>query len=62
MVGQILRYINWIKKNLAKDKEVKGSIVVGGSDNKLKYSLYDQKNIKLYIYKVDFKLKEDILG
>ena len=61
VVGQILRYMSWIKKNLAQEKGVKGSIIVLETDNKLKYSLMNQQNIDLYTYKVDFHLsKEEI--
>lgn len=59
VVGQILRYISWVKENLAKDKRVKGTIVVLGVDDKLKYSLMSLQNISLYTYQVDFKLQKE---
>lgn len=61
--GQIKRYINWVKKHLAKNNQkVKGAIVVLETDENLKYSLMGEKDINLYTYKVDFKLnKENII-
>jgi len=56
IVGQLLRYMAWVKENLAKDKKVSGVIVVLDFDEKLKYSLKELNNIKVYTYKVDFKL------
>jgi len=56
IVGQMLRYMAWVRENLAKGKKVSGVIVVLDFDKKLKYSLKELKNIKVYTYKVDFKL------
>ncbi len=58
VVGQLLRYKSWVKENLAKDKKVRGVVVVLDSDDKLKYSLRDLKDVSLYIYQVNFKLIE----
>lgn len=56
VVGQILRYIAWIRKKLANGKEMKGLVIVPEVDKKLELSLSDQKNIGLMFYKIDFKL------
>ena len=37
VAGQILRYMNWTKKNIADGKEVKGIIIEGDIDDKLKW-------------------------
>lgn len=59
VVGQILRYITYTKKHLAKDDEtVKGLIIVGEKDDKLIYSVEATNDIKLMTYKVSFKLEE----
>jgi len=58
VVGQILRYIAWVRKELASGKELKGLVIVPEVDKKLELSLSDQKNIGLKIYKIDFKLME----
>lgn len=56
VVGQILRYIAWVRNNLAKDKTIKGVVIIFEAEDKLKYSLSELKNITLYTYKVDFTL------
>ncbi|MHA1265556.1 MAG: endonuclease NucS domain-containing protein [Candidatus Helarchaeota archaeon] len=57
-LGQILRYIGWVKKNIAKDKEVKGVIVAKNVDKKLKLAASVTPNITLIEYGLDFKIKE----
>lgn len=59
VVGQALRYITWVKKNLAKPHEtVKGLIILGEIDNKLSYSVEaTDKKIDLMTYSVNFALK-----
>ena len=59
VVGQTLRYISWVKRNLAEERKVKGTVVVLDAEEKLKYSLYDQKDISLFTYKVSFDLKKE---
>jgi len=56
VTGQILRYINWVKENVAKGKVVKGIVIVLDLDENLKYALKGQRDITLYTYRVDFKL------
>ncbi|MHB8362872.1 MAG: endonuclease NucS domain-containing protein [Patescibacteria group bacterium] len=58
VVGQILRYMSWVKENLAKGKTVEGVIVVFDTDENLKYSLKTLEDISLYTYQVDFKLNK----
>ena len=56
VAGQILRYMNWVKDNLAEGKEVKGIIIAGDIDDNLRLSLADRTDIELMCYKIDFKL------
>jgi hypothetical protein len=54
-VGQLLRYMGWVKRNLAKDgQSVQGLIITGplpSSDlQRLTYALSYSRNIKLQIY------------
>jgi len=59
VVGQTLRYIGWLKENMTKDGEtVKGLIVTGEDDDKLKYSLRTVDNVKHMTYQVNFTLKD----
>jgi len=59
VVGQTLRYIGWVREHLAQSNEtVKGLIILGEDNDKLKYSIKTVPDIKLMIYEVNFKLKE----
>jgi hypothetical protein len=60
-LGQILRYMGWVKKNIAKDKKVKGVIVAKNVDEKLKYAASMVPDVNLFEYKLDFKIKEVLL-
>jgi len=56
-VGQILRYIGWVAKNLAKpDQQVRGIIISQEVDDALKYAVQGLNNVSVLTYKVDFKL------
>lgn len=56
-VGQLARYMGWVKKNL-KDKEVRGVIIAGQYDKKLDFAREMIPNVEVFIYQVDFNLKE----
>ena len=56
-VGQVTRYMGWIQDKLG-DDNVKGIIVAGKYDKKLYYAQKMLKNIEVFLYEVDFKLKE----
>ena len=62
VVGQILRYIGWVEKKLAKKNEgVKGIIIVKETDKKLEYALSALGNkgkISCFVYNVQFSLAE----
>lgn len=57
VMGQILRYMGWIKEK-NESKKVKGVIVAGHFDERLYYAQLTQNNIDVYLYELDFKLKE----
>jgi hypothetical protein len=60
VVGQILRYMGWVKKNLAKNNySVKGIIIVREMDDKLEYALSQISNIELYLYNISFDLRKN---
>jgi len=64
-IGQLLRYIGWVKQHLAEDgDEVHGLIICRKADNALHYALSTVQNIELRLYEVEFHLKtpEVILG
>ena len=56
-VGQLARYMGWIKKN-KNDNNVKGVIVAGKYDNKLDHARIMFPNTEVFLYEVNFKLKE----
>ena len=59
VVGQILRYMGWVKSNLCKDGQaVKGLVICREPDPKLTYALDMTSNIDLRYYSVSFKLEE----
>jgi len=56
-VGQIARYMGWIKEH-KNDDNVEGIIIAGAFDEKLKYAMSLIQNVEVFIYKVDFRLEE----
>ena len=56
-VGQLLRYMSWIKEK-KEDSKVVGIIVAGSFDEKLNYAIKMIPNCEVFLYQVDFKLKE----
>jgi restriction system protein len=59
VVGQILRYMGWVKKNLcATEQAVKGLIICRDPDPKLSYALEMTNNIDVLYYSVSFRLSE----
>ncbi len=57
-VGQVLRYMGWVKKHLAGSKSVLGVIVAREIGEKLKYAVSLVPNISLLEYKLRFDLRE----
>ena len=59
VVGQISRYIGFIKQELAESKQdVKGLIIALEDDQNLKDALFGVQNIAFMKYKVNFELEE----
>ena len=60
VIGQVLRYMGWVKRNLCKDGRggVKGLVICRDPDPKLSYALEMTKNIDVRYYSVSFKLRE----
>lgn len=60
VVGQMLRYIGWVKENMCEENQsVKGIIICNSMDEKLLYAVEPLKElIKVKMYKVDFKLND----
>jgi hypothetical protein len=56
-VGQLARYMGWVKEHM-KDENVKGVIIAGEYDKKLDYARKMVSNTDVFLYQVDFKLRE----
>jgi len=57
-VGQVLRYIGWVKQNLARNgQKVRGIIICKEVDDALRYAVSPIENVSIMTYEVDFKLK-----
>ena len=59
VMGQVLRYMGWVKKNLCTNGQaVRGLVICRDSDPKLSYALEVTNNIEVRYYSVSFKLRE----
>lgn len=59
-LGQLLRYMGWVKRKLAKDKNVYGIIVANKMDEKIRYAVEVTPNVSLCEY--DMKFEINFLG
>ncbi|HAL61556.1 MAG TPA: hypothetical protein DCP08_04005 [Chloroflexi bacterium] len=60
VVGQLATYMAWVKHNLARGKEeVKGVIIAGEADEKLKYAVEMIPNVEFFTYSVKFDLQQE---
>lgn len=57
-VGQVLRYIGWVKKHLAAAEEEVSGLVIARSveDDSIRYALSTLPNVDLQLYEVEFRL------
>ncbi|MGB3949170.1 MAG: endonuclease NucS domain-containing protein [Bacteroidia bacterium] len=55
-LGQLLRYMGWVKINLAKNKNVYGIIVANKMDEKIKYAVEVTPNVSLCEYEMKFDI------
>jgi endonuclease len=56
-MGQLLRYMGWVKKILAGQHEVYGIIVARDMDEKLQFAALPVPNVSLLEYEIDFRLR-----
>jgi RecB family endonuclease NucS len=62
-VGQVLRYIGWVKKHLAKDgQNVRGIIIAASVDDSLRYAASNLSNVSVKTYSVTFSLQPEELS
>jgi hypothetical protein len=60
VVGQLLRYMGWVKKHKATGNEnVRGIIITSAPDDRIKYAMLVSNRISFYTYRVSFDLVEE---
>lgn len=58
VIGQTLRYMGWVKKNLCgSDQGVRGIIITKDTDDRLEYAIQMVQNIEVRKYSITFELK-----
>ena len=57
-LGQLARYMGWVKVHLASDKAVSGVIVARAIDQRLRYAVNVFPNVTLLEYEVSFRLNQ----
>ena len=56
-VGQLLRYMGWVKKKLAKQETVRGIIIAKKASDELKYAVSNLENVAIKEYEVQFNFR-----
>lgn len=56
-IGQLARYMGWVKATLAGGRTVHGVIVAREITDRLRYAVQVMPNVSLFEYKVRFDLK-----
>jgi restriction system protein len=60
VVGQLLRYMGWVKKHNATGSEnVRGIIITSAPDDRIKYAMLVAQGVSFYTYRVSFDLVEE---
>jgi hypothetical protein len=57
VIGQILRYRGWVRKNLASDKIIRGIIIAKIISEDLKLAASETKDIELFEYDLKIDLR-----
>jgi RecB family endonuclease NucS len=57
-LGQLLRYMGWVKAHLSPTRPVRGIIVASTLNEKLKYAVSMTNDIHLYEYELRFELSK----
>lgn len=56
-IGQLARYMGWVKQTIGKDRDVRGVIVAKTITDNLRYAVSVFPNVSLFEYEVEFHLK-----
>jgi len=60
VVGQILSYISWVRKNIAQERRVRGIIIASDFDEKCIWAAEETKNIALMRFRIEFQFEQVI--
>ena len=56
VVGQILRYMGWVREQLAGGRDVSGIIITHEYDDKVRYAVSELPRVEAWTYQVSFTL------
>lgn len=56
-IGQLTRYMGWVKQTIGREREVRGVIVAKTINDQLRYAASVIPNISLFEYEVEFHLR-----
>jgi endonuclease len=56
-IGQVTRYMGWVRQTIGKDREVNGIIVAKEISDSLRYAVCVVPKVSLFAYEVEFRLK-----
>jgi hypothetical protein len=56
-IGQLTRYMGWVRQTVGRDREVNGVIVAKEISDSLRYAVCVVPNVSLFEYEVEFHLK-----
>lgn len=57
VIGQLLRYVGWVKRNMAKGAPVRGIIVASNISEDLKIAASELEGVRLVEYEISFSLR-----
>jgi len=56
VVGQLLRYMGWLREH--EERNIRGIIIAGGSDRKLRYAVGALGDVRLLYYRLKFEISD----
>jgi hypothetical protein len=57
-IGQLARYMGWVKRTIGKDHNVNGVIIAKSISDRLRYAVSVLPNVSLFEYEVEFRLNQ----
>lgn len=56
VVGQVLRYMGWVREHLAGERGVSGIVITHEYDDRVRYAVAELPRVEAWTYEVSFKL------